>query len=188
VADHTPGFLRALEFYDGILFLTTNRVGAFDDAFISRIHVKLYYQDFDDSQRRQIWQTFIDKLNKERGPSSKSPVKFRVSIDAKEYINSKEMKELKWNGREIRNGKYIARDVQGTLLTRCTFVAFQTAVALAEYDTETDEEGNILLKDEHLRSIVEMSRDFKRYLDDTHGADEEKRAAMEQIRYDDRRE
>jgi hypothetical protein len=40
--------LRALEFYDGILFLTTNRVGSFDDAFISRIHVQLYYPDFDD--------------------------------------------------------------------------------------------------------------------------------------------
>lgn len=29
-ADRFPGFLRALEFYDGILFLTTNRIGAFD--------------------------------------------------------------------------------------------------------------------------------------------------------------
>lgn len=29
-ADWCPGFLRALEFYDGILFLTTNRIGAFD--------------------------------------------------------------------------------------------------------------------------------------------------------------
>jgi len=33
-----------------------------------------------------------------------------------------------------------------------------------------------------------MSRDFKSYLDDTHGADEEKRAAMLQTRYDDRGE
>jgi hypothetical protein len=32
-----------------------------------------------------------------------------------------------------------------------------------------------------------MSRDFTRYLDETHGgADEEKLAAMESIRYDDR--
>jgi hypothetical protein len=34
-------FLRALELYEGVLFLTTNRVGSFDDAFISRIQVKL---------------------------------------------------------------------------------------------------------------------------------------------------
>lgn len=28
-------FQRALEYYAGILFLTTNRVGVFDDAYIS---------------------------------------------------------------------------------------------------------------------------------------------------------
>lgn len=32
-------FLRVLEYYAGILFLTTNRVGTFDEAFKSRIHM-----------------------------------------------------------------------------------------------------------------------------------------------------
>lgn len=35
-------FLRVLEFYSGILFLTTNRVGTMDEAFKSRIHISLY--------------------------------------------------------------------------------------------------------------------------------------------------
>lgn len=35
-------FLRVLEFYAGILFLTTNRVGTIDEAFKSRIHISLY--------------------------------------------------------------------------------------------------------------------------------------------------
>jgi SpoVK/Ycf46/Vps4 family AAA+-type ATPase len=155
------GFLRALEFYDGILFLTTNRVGAFDDAFISRIHVKLYYPEFTDSERQRVWQTFIDKLARDRGQ------RIRVSIDAKEFIRGKAMREVRWNGREIRN-------------------AFQTAVALAEYEDVRDEEGRVVLTDGHLRSIVDMSRSFQRYLDETHGADEEKRAAMEGGRFDDR--
>ncbi|KAK6222191.1 hypothetical protein QIS74_04446 [Colletotrichum tabaci] len=34
-------FLRALEYYDGILILTTNRVGTFDEAFKSRIQLAL---------------------------------------------------------------------------------------------------------------------------------------------------
>ena len=68
-----------------------------------------------------------------------------------------------------------------------SLTAFQTAVALAEYDAETDEEGKILLKDTHLSSIVDMSRDFKKYLDKMHGADEDKRASIEHIRHDDRR-
>lgn len=95
------GFLRALEFYEGILFLTTNRVGTFDDAFISRIHVKLYYPDFNDEERQQIWNTFMKKLIQDRGSF------IRVSLDAKDYIKGKEIKEVKWNGREIRNGRII---------------------------------------------------------------------------------
>ncbi|KAJ5000996.1 hypothetical protein K4K48_001919 [Colletotrichum sp. SAR 10_66] len=92
------GFLRALEFYDGILFLTTNRVGSFDDAFISRIHIQLYYPDFSDDERQKVWKTFIDKLARERGET------IRLTIDAKEYIESMRKQGLKWNGREIRNG------------------------------------------------------------------------------------
>lgn len=36
-------FLRVLEYYNGLLFLTTNRVGSIDQAFKSRIHLSLYY-------------------------------------------------------------------------------------------------------------------------------------------------
>jgi hypothetical protein len=97
----TLGFLRALENYDGILFLTTNRVGAFDDAFISRVHVQLYYPDFSDEQRLLVWKTFIDKLARERGDYT------RLNIDAKEYIRGSEMRAVKWNGREIRNGEQV---------------------------------------------------------------------------------
>jgi hypothetical protein len=164
-----------LEFYDGILFLTTNRVGAFDDAFISRIHVQLYYPDFTDDERQKIWQTFIDKLIEDRGSF------IRVSIDAKDFIRGKQIKEVKWNAREIRNGTWLMVE-ESTLANVEIHTAFQTAVALAEYEAEKDEEGKILLKDTHLSSIVAMSKDFKDYLVKLHGADEEKRAAMDNNR------
>lgn len=32
-----PAFLRRMEYFTGLLFLTTNRVGHIDDAFISRV-------------------------------------------------------------------------------------------------------------------------------------------------------
>ncbi|EEH19032.2 hypothetical protein PABG_01351 [Paracoccidioides brasiliensis Pb03] len=42
VHDHSVTvFLRKLEYYEGILCLTTNRVDEFDDAILSRIHYKL---------------------------------------------------------------------------------------------------------------------------------------------------
>ncbi|KAB2569776.1 ATPase family AAA domain-containing protein 3B [Lasiodiplodia theobromae] len=93
------GFLRALEFYEGMLFLTTNRVGSFDDAFTSRVHLKLYYPNFTPEQRMQVWQTFVDKLKEERGDY------IRLHISAEEHLESKEMRALAWNGREIRNGE-----------------------------------------------------------------------------------
>lgn len=40
-------FLRMMEYYTGLLFLTTNRVGSFDEAFKSRIHISLYCKCFD---------------------------------------------------------------------------------------------------------------------------------------------
>jgi SpoVK/Ycf46/Vps4 family AAA+-type ATPase len=91
-------FLRALEYYQGILFLTTNRVGSFDDGFTSRIHVIIHYPDFDDKQRGQIWDIFFKKLERERE-------NVRVTQRAVDYAkDSAEVKALGWNGREIRNG------------------------------------------------------------------------------------
>ena len=55
-----------MEYYRGILFLTTNRVGHFDDAFISRIHVIIRYDAFTDVERSKIWNQFFDKLKRER--------------------------------------------------------------------------------------------------------------------------
>ncbi|EMC97645.1 hypothetical protein BAUCODRAFT_69134 [Baudoinia panamericana UAMH 10762] len=55
-------FLRVLEYYEGILFLTSNRVDTFDDAFKSRIHVPLKYNDLTVQSRKQIWKNFIAKM------------------------------------------------------------------------------------------------------------------------------
>ncbi|RYP30479.1 hypothetical protein DL767_006220 [Monosporascus sp. MG133] len=138
-------FLRALEFYDGILFLTTNRVGTFDDAILSRVHIQLFYPDLDENQRYRMWMTFINKLEADR-PS------MHIKYALKEYLRSSEMRDFKMNGREIRN-------------------AFQTAVALAEHRAEEGEGGKILLTDEHLREVVELYRSFKMYFSELHGSE-----------------
>jgi hypothetical protein len=63
------------------------------------VHIQLYYPDFTDEQREQVWKTFVDKLVRERGDY------MRLNIDAKEYLRGAEMRAVKWNGREIRNGE-----------------------------------------------------------------------------------
>lgn len=92
------GFLRALEYFKGIIFLTTNRVGTFDEAFISRIHVPIYYPPFQDEERIRVWDTFFEKLEQDRETT------MRILQSTKDYTQSQELQSLNWNGREIRNG------------------------------------------------------------------------------------
>ena len=54
-------FLRKLEYCEGIIFLTTNRVSLFDDAILSRIHLMLQYDDLNSDARRQIWRFFLHR-------------------------------------------------------------------------------------------------------------------------------
>ena len=52
-------FLRILEYYEGILFLTTNRVDNIDAAFQSRIHISMQYNELSESSRRHVWKNFL---------------------------------------------------------------------------------------------------------------------------------
>ena len=98
-------FLRALEYFKGILFLTTNRIGAFDDAFVSRIHVQLGYDKLDEVARQHIWTNNFDMLADNALVRDKA---IRVAQSAKEYVEESEMlRRLEWNGREIRNGEVL---------------------------------------------------------------------------------
>jgi len=57
-------FLRILEYYEGILFLTTNRVDNIDAAFQSRIHISMQYTELSASSRRHVWNNFLTVSNK----------------------------------------------------------------------------------------------------------------------------
>ncbi|KAI5780006.1 P-loop containing nucleoside triphosphate hydrolase protein [Geopyxis carbonaria] len=55
-------FLRLLEYYQGIMFLTTNRVATFDEAFHSRIHISLHYHPLTQDARMQVWRNFAQTM------------------------------------------------------------------------------------------------------------------------------
>lgn len=55
-------FLRLTEYYQGILFLTTNRVATFDEAFQSRIHMGIRYENLTTKARRVIWEHHVGKV------------------------------------------------------------------------------------------------------------------------------
>lgn len=81
-------FLRTLEYYSGILFMTTNRIRTFDDAFKSRIHVPLRYGDLPASSRVRIWRNFLQGVDG------------GVDIDDRGYD---QLAEGDLNGRQIKN-------------------------------------------------------------------------------------
>lgn len=55
-------FLRKLEYYQGIMILTTNRHEDFDEAFESRIHLAIHYDIPDTQQRIIIWRNLLNKF------------------------------------------------------------------------------------------------------------------------------
>lgn len=81
-------FLRLLERYQGVMFLTTNRNEDIDPAFCSRISIVIEYKPLDFNARRQVWKNLLKS-------ASLLPGMEKSDID---YLASKEM-----NGRQIKN-------------------------------------------------------------------------------------
>ncbi|CAG8643130.1 22658_t:CDS:2, partial [Cetraspora pellucida] len=94
-------FLRHLEYYQGVLFLTTNRVTNFDPAICSRVNMFFHYPKFDQKKRKEVWTKFIEKL--------------KIQLNVDDFIN------FELNGREIRNVLHAANllaQEQGKKLTK----------------------------------------------------------------------
>ncbi|KFA74043.1 hypothetical protein S40288_05149 [Stachybotrys chartarum IBT 40288] len=84
-------FLRMLEYYKGMLFLTTNRPRDFDDAFQNRLHVTLEYSDLDAPARTNIWRDHITR-------SAQKNKTYQWTADMYEALG-----QLSLNGRDIKN-------------------------------------------------------------------------------------
>eukprot|EP01099_Mayorella_cantabrigiensis_P002903 TRINITY_DN230_c0_g1_i2.p1 TRINITY_DN230_c0_g1~~TRINITY_DN230_c0_g1_i2.p1 ORF type:complete len:156 (-),score=48.34 TRINITY_DN230_c0_g1_i2:45-512(-) len=80
-------FLRLLEYHQGVLFLTTNRLKSFDPAFQSRVSIAIKYKRLDFESRKKIWSNFLDSAG------------FTEPTDTD--LNS--LAQFKLNGRQIRN-------------------------------------------------------------------------------------
>ena len=86
-------FLRVLEYYEGILILTTNRIGAFDEAFKSRIQLAVHYPPLRKSDRRTLWRRALEPLTELHNES-----------DIKGLLDKlDELAEHPLNGRQIRS-------------------------------------------------------------------------------------
>lgn len=84
-------FLRQLEYFEGILILTTNRIAQCDPAFASRIHISLNYPDLDALARETIWRNFLGKA---RGANED------VIVDLTD-VQIRDLAKFELNGRQV---------------------------------------------------------------------------------------
>ncbi|KAF5268689.1 hypothetical protein FOXYS1_422 [Fusarium oxysporum] len=71
----TTIFLRLLEYYKGLMILTTNRYPAIDPAFESRIDLSFVFQDLEPASRAKIWYNFLIRENKKLAEDSNAIAK-----------------------------------------------------------------------------------------------------------------
>jgi hypothetical protein len=85
-------FLRMLEYYNGMLFVTTNRLTDFDQAFQNRIRLRIAFDLLEEPARTNIWRQDI----------SRSSQRYKATQSWTEEVFEC-LGQLETNGRDIRN-------------------------------------------------------------------------------------
>ena len=88
--------LRVLEYYDGILILTTNRLRSFDIAVQSRVNLAIKYNSLSDEQKKAIYRNFVKQLNEENTDDKEDLLRFVEDTEDESPFRL-------LNGRQIRN-------------------------------------------------------------------------------------
>jgi hypothetical protein len=126
-------------------------VGKFDEAFKSRIHISLYYPVLGAVASRKIWTGNLNNI-KRHMPDVVFDKDDILEYASEHFAYRKDRGLVPWDGRQIRN-------------------AFQTALALAEF--EQDDGKAVNLTKDHFEKVTHASEEFDNYLQDTrNGADD----------------
>ncbi|XP_014554535.1 hypothetical protein COCVIDRAFT_28463 [Bipolaris victoriae FI3] len=88
--------LRVLEYFEGILFLTTNRANTMDSAFKSRIHLTIAFPALSSESKRQLWRVFVKQGMAQQLPSWVNDAFLDKAV------------ENEMNGRQIKNAVRVA--------------------------------------------------------------------------------
>ena len=79
-------FLRLLEYHNSPMFLTTNRVFAFDPAIRSRISIAIKYHPLKREARKQVWRQLLDMASASISPEDLDEVS-RSQVNGRFYLN-----------------------------------------------------------------------------------------------------
>ncbi|KAI7503790.1 P-loop containing nucleoside triphosphate hydrolase protein [Hortaea werneckii] len=151
-------FLRLLEYFQGILFLTTNRVDTFDEAFQSRIHLPLRYGELSAKAKRRVWGMFLEMA---RGNSSSSSASSSSSSGEGQggagFEDGKVGKEVSG----VRVADFSEEDLD--VLARHQLNGRQIKNAVRTAQALALKEGQVLGM-EQVKKVLEVSESFERDL------------------------
>ncbi|CAI6238217.1 unnamed protein product [Periconia digitata] len=139
-------FLRVLESYDGILILTSNRVGSFDEAFKSRIQVALHYKPLNRQSRKQIWQNFFEMIEEENSDVDVGEFESRLDELAKEEMNGRQIRNCLQTAQQL--SKFKEEPLSWSSLSQTIKTAANFQRYLKEIQGHNDEQW---AREEHLR-------------------------------------
>lgn len=100
-------FLRALEYYPRIIFLTTNRAGVLDEALNSRVHVSLHFRHLDLGQALEFFKINLKRsgmIARQRAENTSQPELVIMSEEIEQFSKDKfdrrpDPSGPRWNGR-----------------------------------------------------------------------------------------
>lgn len=173
-----------LEYYNGILFLTTNRPGVLDEAVKSRVHLSLRYEALTLDQTKAIFQLNIERLKKIEEQQNKAEIQRdikqggqggpgrKLAIDevailefAEKHFKKNSTDVGRWNGRQIRN-------------------AFSIAASLAHFNADDKPGMPRFLSAEQFREVQKATLLYDQYRKKALGKSDSEIAAMREERYD----
>ena len=87
--------LKLVEYFSGILFLTSNCIDAIDPAFLTRITLALHYDSLDENARKRVWENLLIKSGYE-------------NLLQNGTLCVEQLAKVPLNGREIKNALRLA--------------------------------------------------------------------------------
>lgn len=115
--------LRLLEKYNGIMFLTTNRMSSIDNAFKSRISINIVYEELGRESRLKVWKNILKAAN--------------MTYLSDEDIDS--LSHININGRQIKNSIRMIQKVNKHKNKQCTLEEIKNLIKVAIPDLSDEE-------------------------------------------------
>ena len=151
--NHRTAVFHHLEYFGGIIFLTTNLLSNIDHAFLSRCHIHLRYPPLSIQSRSMLWKNFLSRvqtppsrsLQHDRAPSGQpsrsetGPVTVNLPANGLNLLAAWNL-----NGREIKNVIKTAHLWCCYNNSELTLASIEAAISVtAPFADKTEMEGDL---------------------------------------------